>query len=286
MSNILITGSTGFIGSHILKKFNAKNKIYLILRNNNRSKKKIISNKNIKVISYNKYHDLNKKLKNITANTIIHCATHYVKNHNVKDIEKLTQSNILFGNIILENLTNMKTKKFINFSTVWEDYDSIRDNSLNLYSAYKKGFSFLTDYYKKLKKDVKFYNIMISDTFGENDKRLKIINVLKNNYNKKKITKIVSKNLFINLLNVNDIVDAINILLKTNLKSGKYVLKNNITHKIGDIIKSFNNANNRKIRVKWLSQKIIKEKIYPYQPLLGWRPKQSKIIDIINIIKT
>ena len=89
-----------------------------------------------------------------------------------------------------------------------------------------------------------------------------------------------------NLLNVTDVVHAIDILLKKNIKSGKYLLKNSTTHKISDIIESFNAVNNRKIRVKWLSQKVIKEKIYPYQPLLGWIPKQSKITDITNIIKT
>ena len=47
---------------------------------------------------------------------------------------------------------------------------------------------------------------MISDTFGENDNRPKIINVLKKNYKYNKITKIVSKNLFINLLNIKDII--------------------------------------------------------------------------------
>ena len=43
----------------------------------------------------------------------------------------------LFGNIILENLKIMRVKKFVNFSTVWENYDGKKDNYYNLYSAYK-----------------------------------------------------------------------------------------------------------------------------------------------------
>ena len=149
MRSILITGSTGFVGSHILESLYPKNKIFVILRNNSINKNKLKNYKKIKIISYNKFDQLNNKLKKIKTDVVLHCATHYTKNHTYKDISKLTKSNILFGNIILENLKNMKTKKFINFSTVWEDYNSIKDNNFNLYSVYKKSFSNLVNYYKK-----------------------------------------------------------------------------------------------------------------------------------------
>ena len=53
------------------------------------------------------------------------------------DIKKFCYSNLLLGNIILENLKNLKASKFINFSTVWEDANAIKDNTVNLYAAYK-----------------------------------------------------------------------------------------------------------------------------------------------------
>ena len=285
MNNILITGSTGFIGSNLLKYFTKRNKIYIILRKKNPTKNKIFTNKKITKIIYTNYNDLNKKLQKIKANIVIHCATHYIRKHNFNDIQKLSESNILFGNIILENLINMKTKKFINFSSVWEDYNAIKDNSANLYSAYKKGFSFLINYYKKTFPKIKFYNLMISDTFGKNDKRLKIINVLKNNYQNNKETRIISKNLFINLLNIKDILEAVNLIIKKNITPGKYLLKNKNNFKISDIINYFNEYNAKSIKVKWLSKKDLKESIYSYKLLKGWSPKYSKIKDIINIIK-
>jgi nucleoside-diphosphate-sugar epimerase len=285
MKKILITGSTGFIGSNLLKELYSRNKIFIILRNKSQNIKKIKNNKNIKIISYREFDELNKKLKKLTVDIVIHCATHYVKNHNYKDILELNKSNILFGNVILENLKKMKTKKFINFSTVWEDYNSIENNSCNLYSVYKKSFSNIIDYYSKILPSINFFNIMISDTFGKNDNRPKIINILKKNYRYNKITKIVSKNLFINLLNINDIINAINIILKKDIKAGKYLIKNNSGHKMVDLISAFNKNTEKKLKVKWLSNKIINEKIYPYKKLKGWTPKESSKIDIIKIIQ-
>ena len=41
----------------------------------------------------------------------------------------------------------MKVKKFINFSTVWEDRNAIANNPENLYAAYKKGFGSILNFF-------------------------------------------------------------------------------------------------------------------------------------------
>ena len=281
MKNILLTGSTGFIGSELLKYLSNYNKVYITVR----KKYKINSNnKNIIKIYFNSHKNLSYKIKKLKIDTVVHCATHYVKNHNFEDIKKLSESNILFGNIILENLKIMRVKKFVNFSTVWENYDGKKDNCYNLYSAYKAGFGKIISFYKKENKNIKFLNLVISDTFGLRDKRKKLVNLLKTNYKRNLVTKVISKNLYINLLNVKDIVSAIKLILKKNYKSDTYILKNKNNFKIYDIIKKIEKYSQKKIKVKWLSNKIIKEKIYKFKTLKGWKPKNSNIKDIIRII--
>ena len=114
--NILLTGATGFIGSNILKKLVDKNNLFIIIRD--KRKNKYFKNKNVKIINFNSYENLSNKLKKIKVSIVIHAATHYVKNHTTKDLQKFTNSNILLGNVILDNLNNMRVKKFINFSTM------------------------------------------------------------------------------------------------------------------------------------------------------------------------
>ena len=281
MKNILLTGSTGFIGSELLKYLSNYNKVYITVR----KKYKInLNNKNINKIYFNSYKNLSYKIKKLKIDTVVHCATHYVKNHNFEDIKELSESNILFGNIILENLKIMRVKKFVNFSTVWENYDGKKDNCYNLYSAYKAGFGKVISFYKKENKNIKFLNLVISDTFGLGDKRKKLVNLLKINYKRNLVTKVISKNLYINLLNVKDIVSAIKLILKKNYKSDTYILKNKNNFKIYDIIKKIEKYSQKKIKVKWLSNKTIKEKIYKFKTLKGWKPKNSGIQDIIKVI--
>lgn len=283
MYKILLTGSSGFIGSNILNSFSEKYKFYLVVRK--KLPKKILIKKNIKVIYFKNYESLNSKLKKIKVDTVIHCAVHYAKTHKFSDIKKFCNSNLLFGNIILENLNVMKVSKFINFSTVWEDGNAKKNNTINLYAAYKKSFSTILDFYKKNLKKIKFYELMISDTFGKNDHRKKIINTLKLNYQKKKTTKIISKNLYINLLNISDIISAINLILKRPIIPKKYLLKNTFDTKISDLVMLFNKQNKKQLKVKWNSNSLVKSRIYPYDKLKGWKPNNSNIKDVINYIK-
>ncbi len=282
MSNILLTGSTGFIGSNILQSLLKNNRVYIILRKQKKNRYQF--KRNIKILKFKNYNELNRRLENIRVDTVIHSATYYVKKHSIQDVKKLAESNILLGNIILENIHKMKVKKFINFSTVWEDSDKI-NSFINLYAAYKKGFSSILGYYKKKLPKIKFYELMLSDTFGKNDQRPKIINTLKKNYKIGKITKIISKNLYLNLLNIEDIVHAVNIILKKKIKPNRYVLKSTKNLKIFNLITSFNKKNRKKIKVKWQSKTMIKNKIYSYKKLKNWKPKKSNIDDIINLIK-
>lgn len=280
MQKLLITGSTGFIGSQILQNLRKSYLIFIITRD----KKKKIKNENVAVVNFSNYNELDRKLNKIKVDVVIHCASHYVKNHTNKDIKKFVDSNILLGNIILENLEQMGVKKFINLSTVWENYNASKDDVFNLYSAYKKCFSILIKYYQKKHFCIKFYNLMISDTFGKLDRRKKIINVIKKNLKKNKVTFVISKNLYLNLLNVTDIVVAIKLILKKNFQSGIYLLKNNKNFSIFQIIQKLNILSKKKARVRWLSTKIIKEKIFKHRILKNWKPKNSSVSQIIDVI--
>ena len=279
MQNILITGSSGFIGSNILLNIFNKHNIYITSRS-----KISIKLKELKVIHYKNHLDLNKKLKKIKIDIIIHCGTHYVKNHNVSDINKLTLANIEFGVILLENLKSMGVKKFINFSTVWQNYNGKQDIAYNLYSAFKLSYSKILDYYIGKFSFIRFYNLFISDTYGENDNRSKIINLIKQNIRNKKKIRIVSKKLSINLLNVKDIVAAVRIIVDKNVKPGKYNVTNNKNIKIYNLVKKIKKVKKIKNLIKFENNSYKKDRIFYYKKLPGWQPRYSSFKDLIRFV--
>jgi nucleoside-diphosphate-sugar epimerase len=265
--NILITGASGFVGSHVLddclkNNFNV-NAIFRHSKKNVSFAKKY--KKQIFPIFYNNIYEIKNKLTNCKIDYVIHCATHYVKKHDHNDIENIIKSNVLFSTILLDAVANIKIKKFINLGTVWQHFNDTKNLALNLYAASKQSFECIFNYYKNQYTKIKFYNILLTDTFGANDKRKKLVPTLLKNFKNKNQNKIdIPKNLSINLVNINDVTKCLNILLKNNSKSNNYVIKSKQDVKIFDLINFLNDNLEKKIKVNWLKNtknyKIIKLK--------------------------
>ena len=140
-------------------------------------------------------------------------------------------------------------------------------------------------FYRTKDKNIKYYNLYLSQTFGNEDNRKKLFNILKQNYRNSKITNLASSNFYMNVLNVKDIVLAVNILINKNIKSENFGLLNNGNTNILRLITKFNNNKEKKIKYNFLSHKIIKEKNIKYKKLPGWKPKNSSLNDIFKYIK-
>jgi nucleoside-diphosphate-sugar epimerase len=269
--NILITGASGFVGSHVLDDCLKKNfNVYTIFRH---SKKNINFAKKYKKkifpIFYNNTYQIKKKITVYKIDYVIHCATHYIKKHEHKDIENIIKSNILFSTILLDAIVNMKIKKFINLGTVWQHFNNTKNLAFNLYAATKQSFECIFNYYKNEYKKIKFYNILLTDTFGINDKRKKLIPILVKNFKNKSEKKInISRNLSMNLVDINEVVKCLNTLLNKNFESNNYIIKSKQDVRVFDLINFLNNNLKKKIKVNWLKN-----------------AKKYKIINLKNLLK-
>ena len=265
--NILITGASGFIGNHVLNDCLENNfNVYAIFRSSRKNVNFVRKyKKKIYPIFYKNINQIKGKLTNYKIDYIIHCATYYIKKHVHNDIENIIKSNVLFSTVLLDVAVNIKIKKFINLGTVWQHFNDTENLAFNLYAASKQSFECILNYYKNQYTKIKFYNVLLTDTFGTNDKRKKLIPILVKNFQNNSQNKInIPKNLSINLVNINEVTKCLNILLKNNFKSNNYVIKSNQDIKIFDLINFLNDNLENKIRIYWLKNiknyKIIKFK--------------------------
>lgn len=120
------------------------------------------------------------------------------------------------------------------------------------------------------------------DTFGENDTRYKIIPEIKKNIKINKTIKIISENLYLNVINTKDIIRGIYLILTKPLNAGDYSLLNNKTFRIKDILTKINEK--KKIKYKFSTKRKIKERIFKFKKIKGWKPKYSNINNIVDLV--
>ena len=283
--NILITGASGFVGGHLLNDCLKNNfNVYAIFKYSRKNinfvkkyKKKIFP------IFYKNIYEIKNKLTNYKIDYVIHCATHYIKKHAHNDIENIIKSNILFSTILLDVVVNIKIKKFINLGSVWQHFNNTKNLAFNFYAATKQSFECILNYYKKQYPKIKFYNILLTDTFGTNDKRKKLVAILIKNLKKKNKNKItIPKNLSMNLVSINQVTKCLNDLLKNNYKSNYYIIKSKQDVKIFDLINFLNHNLKKQIKVNW-SKNIKNYKIIRFKNLLKKKNNTNReILKLFN----
>jgi len=275
---ILLTGSSGFIGGHLANALKKNYKIYLTI-NKNRPK---IKSKNVNFILYKNNLNFFRKLEKLKIDIIIHCATFYSKHDDVKNIKNIVDSNITFGCYLLEISKIKKIKKFINLTTNWENFRNKLENPKNFYATSKLAFKKFIHYYSKTNYDTEYFSVYLSDTFGENDNRDKLFPNLKKAIKNKKKINLVSKKLYLNIINVNDLISAINILIKKKVTPGEYSVVNNKNLKLDEIINKIKNS--CKLSYKFNTNSLIHDKILKLKKIKNWKPKESTLEKIKNYL--
>ena len=145
----------------------------------------------------------------------------------------------------------------------------------NFYAITKYSFQKIEEFYKLNYKNIKFYDLKLHETYGDNDERKKIIPTIIKSYSKNKSVKIVSKNLIMNFVHIESLVKAIYMIIFNKVKEGEYCLKNNKFIKIQKLINSLNKNLKKKIKTKYLSKKNISNSSKQLKKFPYWNDKKN-----------
>ena len=160
---LLLTGSTGYIGSALLKCLRARGD---------------------EVVAIGRLVDGEILSERLAAHKnqldgCIHLASLFLTAHQEGQIPALIQSNVMFGTQLLEACVKLGCRWFINTGTFWQHYnmDNRRDYSpVNLYAATKQAFEDILKYYREAY-GIQTATLELTDTYGSDDPRPKLINL-------------------------------------------------------------------------------------------------------------
>lgn len=264
---VLIFGASGFIGSSLLK-FLVESGVQTggVIRKKPIQDTEETLNCDFFVLDekYSIHEQCSKIFEEFKPDKIVNAAAHFARNDCVTEFGKLYSANIELPYILLKNCIDYGTD-FIQLSSFWQFGRKEFFESKNFYAATKNSFQLLLDYCL-MNNIIKGSSVVIRDTYGPNDKRDKLLNLLIDSIIQDVEFKINNKLKFINLTHISDVVQGIytiiNLLcyekyyelsypyeiktreleinIKKLYKDNKYLLKNK------NIKFNFKNKNNSK----------------------------------------
>lgn len=172
---IVMTGATGFLGGYIAKRLTELHQVWCIVRKD--SIIQDLSSIPVALIYSDRYDNLYDELQKVKPDLVIHLAGIFLGEHNRDNIEGMLEANLKFTCVFWDAAFQAGCKNFINTGTYWQNYLGETYNPVNLYAATKQAAEDLLLYYIKVKKS-KAITMQIFDSYGPNDKRNKVLNLV------------------------------------------------------------------------------------------------------------
>ncbi len=212
--SILVTGATGFIGSHLVKRFieNGQN-VHIIMRKTSQlsSLESVRDRINIHIHNGTTANMIS-ILRKARPDCVIHLATLFLSNHKPNEITPLIQSNLLFGTQLLEAMSVTGAQNLINTGTTWQHYQNHSYQPVNLYSATKQAFLDLLAYYTSARQ-MNSITLELTDTYGPKDQRQKLFTLFTKISATGEILKMSPGEQKMDLLYIDDVVRAFEIAM-------------------------------------------------------------------------
>ncbi len=285
---ILMTGITGFIGHHLgARLVNDGHEVFALVRPTSKIDE---LNKNLREnVKFCVYSDENTILdvvNNLCAegnkpDMVYHLAANVLAAHKFGDIKNLIQSNITFGAEILDAMTANNIYNFVNTGTMQQHFEDAEYSPVNFYAATKEGFENILRFYIEAQ-NLKCISLHLFDTYGADDRRGKILGLLKKIATTGETLKMSPGAQLIDIVYVDDVVEAF-VLAGEYLFAGKYDYcgtygvssLNPIS--LREVVKIFEEVAGKKLSIEWGGRPYRQREVMipwtKFQTLPDWNPK-------------
>lgn len=274
---IIVTGATGFIGTHVVKAL-ALNQYQVIPLSRNRDFNEMI------IFFQNEKPDL-----------VIHLASLFVAEHKTEQVNDLIKGNVLFGAQLLEAMHLSGVKKLLNVGSSWQNFGLLGDEPVCLYAATKNAFQELAKFYQSAH-NFSVITLKIFDTYGANDERAKLIPNLIQRLNSDNYLDLSPGEQLLNIVHVSDVVNAFILTVKEIMSDSKtfkmeeYFVRSKELISLKDLIQLIETESGKKLPVRLGARAYrAREVMHPWaggKTVPGWQATRSLsegLKEILNV---
>ena len=279
----LVTGATGFVGSHLVRRLIKDGwETHIITRSS--SSLKLLEDICDKVIVHQHNGTTNSMIdiiKEAEPDIVFHLASLFLAQHASEDIERLVQSNILFGVQLVEAMTLQGVTKLINTGTSWQHYENEDYNPVCLYAATKQAFEDMLKLYVEAS-ELKVITLKLFDTYGPDDPRPKLFTLLRKVAKEQTELAMSLGEQLIDLVYIDDVVDsyllaARRLINNRILGMEEYAVSSGKPISLKELVAVYGQTIGKPLPIKWGGRLYRSREVMVQwnkgQKLVGWKAK-------------
>ncbi len=279
----LLTGATGFVGSHLCRRLARDGwDVHAVVRP---SSDLSILDGGPREIAAHRHDGTTRGLSAIVASVqpdvVFHLASLFLARHRPDDVAPLVESNVLFGTQLLEAMTGTGSSRLVNCGTSWQHYRDAGYSPVCLYAATKQAFEDIARYYVEAT-PLRVVTLKLSDTYGPRDPRAKLFYLLRNCAASGQPLAMSPGDQRLDLVYVDDAVDAF-VLAASRLAAGAvaghetYAVSSGAPMRLRDLADTYSRVTGRSLDIRWGDRPYRpREVMNPWSggvPVPGWTPR-------------
>lgn len=280
---LLITGSTGFIGRHLIPELLSEGHEIMELTRNIEKSKINFAERTSKFELNGNQNELNSSIREFDPEGCIHLASFLTPNDDFCTTQTLIESNIIFLTNVLEALKECRLDFFINTGTFAEYYKGNDElDPAYLYAATKTASRYFIKYFSKLS-GFRYYTVIPYTIYGGGDSKKKIIDFLFDSINQEKPIDLSLGEQVLDFIHISDVVSFYSSLLNNNKtidSSTVFFLGTGKGHNLRQVASLIEEISGSETNVNWGGKNYRKSdvmkavaKLGKSHDDIGWKPK-------------
>ena len=279
----LITGATGFVGSHLVYHLLELGWSVHVIRRQS-SKSDILQGVESQIISHvidGSFRSLNEAVQTSQPDVVLHLASLFLAEHDSADIDPMFESNLTFPTKLAEAMVKHNKRTFVNAGTAWQHFHNGAYNPVCLYGATKQAFEAILKYYVEAHA-LKVTGLKLFDTYGPADSRKKLFAALGDSAKANQPLKMTDGLQKIDLVYIDDATRAFALAAERQLngKAGKWESFSINTRRpvtLRHVVALYEKSIGRKLPIEWGGRPHRqRELMIPWKGekwIPGWKPK-------------
>jgi nucleoside-diphosphate-sugar epimerase len=279
----LVTGASGFVGSHLVRRLIREGwEVSVLARDPARVAEVLPQLPSSTIHHYGgSAESIQGALEAARPDVVFHLASHFVAEHGQQDIEPLIDANIRLGLHLLEAMTRAGVRRLINTGTAWQHYLDEPYNPVCLYAATKQAFEDILAYYVSAG-PISAVTLKLFDTYGPEDRRKKLIPVLLKAIRTGEVLQMSPGEQQLDLVFVDDVLEAYLrsaawLSEDASAPTGGFAVSSGETVSLRELVDVFSSVAGAPLNVVWGARPYRKREVMlPWgsgKRLPGWTPK-------------
>ena len=289
---ILITGATGFIGRNLIPKIINDNHDILELTRSIKKSQELFGNKTTRLeITDIKFKE---KISEFNPEVVIHLASFLTSSDKLEDVNKLLDANLYFLSKVLDSVSSVNLKLFINTGTFAEYFKGNENfEPAYFYAATKTASRAFVDYYS-IAYNFKQCTIVPYTIYGGEDSQKKIIDIIYDSTKNKTAIDLSPGEQVLDFIHIDDVTDFYTLVIRNiNKLSNKsnFKLGTGIGYSLKELSTKIEEVTHLKANINWGAKKYRKSDVMLavadidyMRKLFFWEPKISLEEGLLKLI--